>query len=202
LWQFAKQGGSIVLVKITNNARDYAWGSTTLIPDYFGITATGRPMAEIWFGTHEGSPSRLTDTNEPLLSALGGQPLPFLLKILAADSPLSIQAHPNSAQAAEGFARENAAGIGLQTSDRNYRDDRHKPEMIVALTEFEALCGFKSMKQIRNLLESMLDPTEVSDGLRTLVNHWLELFAAEDGLRKLFVDIVSRRETLTGLPQS
>ena len=188
-----------MLVKITNNARDYAWGSTSLIPDYFGVPATGRPMAEIWFGTHEGSPARLTDTNEPLLSALAGQPLPFLLKILAADSPLSIQAHPNSAQAADGFARENAAGIGFQASDRNYKDDRHKPEMIVALTEFEALCGFKSTKQIRNLLESMLDPTDVSDGLRALVNHWLELFGSEDGLRKLFVDIVSRRGNLDGV---
>jgi mannose-6-phosphate isomerase len=95
-----------VLVKITNNARDYAWGSTTLIPDYFGVPATGRPMAEVWFGTHEGSPSRLVDTNEPLLSALQGKQLPFLLKLLAADSPLSIQAHPNFAQASEGFAEK------------------------------------------------------------------------------------------------
>jgi mannose-6-phosphate isomerase len=122
-----------------------------------------------------------------------------LLKILAADSPLSIQAHPNSEQAAEGFARENAAGIGLQASDRNYKDDRHKPEMIVALSEFEALCGFKTAKQIRNLLESMLDPTEVSDGLRSLVSHWLELFDGEDGLRKLFADIANRRGNLDGV---
>ena len=188
-----------MLVKITNNARDYAWGSTTLMPDYFGVPATGRPMAEIWFGTHDGSPARLTETNEPLLAALGGKPLNFLLKILAADSPLSIQAHPNSAQAAEGFARENAAGVGIQAADRNYKDDRHKPEMIVALTEFEALCGFKSTKQIRNLLESMLDPTDVSEGLRTLVNHWLELFDSEDGLRKLFVDVMNRRGNLDGV---
>lgn len=188
-----------MLVKITNNARDYAWGSTTLIPDYFGVPATGRPMAEIWYGTHDGSPARVTETNESLLSANGGKQLSFLLKILAADSPLSIQAHPNSAQAAEGFARENASGVGIQAADRNYKDDRHKPEMIVALTEFEALCGFKSTKQIRNLLESMLDPTDVSDGLRSLVNHWLELFDSEDGLRKLFVDIVNRRGNLDGV---
>lgn len=188
-----------MLLKITNSARDYAWGSTTLIPDYFGVPATGRPMAEIWFGTHDGSPARVAETNEPLLVANGGKQLPFLLKILAADSPLSIQAHPNSAQAAEGFARENAAGVGIHATDRNYKDDRHKPEMIVALTEFEALCGFKSTKQIRNLLESMLDPTDVSDGLRTLVNHWLELFDSEDGLRKLFVDIVNRRGNLDGV---
>ena len=188
-----------MLVKITNTARDYAWGSKTLIPDYFGTPASGREMAEIWYGTHDGSPARLVETSETLISALGGDQLPFLLKILAADSPLSIQAHPNSEQASEGFARENAAGIGLQASDRNYKDDRHKPEMIVALSEFEALCGFKTAKQIRNLLESMLDPTEVSDGLRSLVSHWLELFDGEDGLRKLFADIANRRGNLDGV---
>ena len=188
-----------MLFKITNRARDYAWGSTTLIPDYFGIAATGRPMAEIWFGTHEGSPARLVDDNQSLTAALGGKQLPFLLKILAAETPLSIQAHPNSAQAAEGFARENAAGIGFQANDRNYKDDRHKPEMIVALTEFEALCGFKTEKQIRNLLESMLDPTDVSEGLKSLVSHWLDIFASEDGLEKLFVDITNRRGNLDGV---
>ena len=188
-----------MLFKITNRARDYAWGSTTLIPDYFGIAATGRPMAEIWFGTHEGSPARLVDDNQSLTEALGGKQLPFLLKILAAETPLSIQAHPNSAQAAEGFARENAAGIGFQATDRNYQDDRHKPEMIVALTEFEALCGFKTEKQIRNLLESMLDPTDVSEGLKSLVSHWLEIFASEDGLQNLFVDITNRRGNLDGV---
>lgn len=188
-----------MLFKITNSARDYAWGSANLIPDYFGIAATGRPMAEIWFGTHEGSPARLVDGNQSLTAALGGKQLPYLLKILAAESPLSIQAHPNSVQAAEGFARENAAGIGLQATDRNYKDDRHKPEMIVALTEFEALCGFKTEKQIRNLLESMLDPTDVSEGLKALVSHWLEIFAGEDGLQRLFVDITKRRGNLDGV---
>lgn len=188
-----------MLFKITNNARDYAWGSPTLIPDYFGIKPTGRPMAEIWYGTHDGSPSRVTETNQSLTAAIGGQPLPFLLKILAAETPLSIQAHPNAAQAVEGFARENAAGIGLLSADRNYKDDRHKPEMIVALTEFEALCGFKTSKQIRNLLESMLDPSDVSEGLKAIVTHWLDLFGEDDGLRKLFVDITNRRGNLDGV---
>jgi mannose-6-phosphate isomerase len=191
--------GWVVLFKITNSARDYAWGSSTLIPDYFGVAASGRPMAEIWYGTHEGSPARLVEDNRTLSAAIDGSHLPFLLKILAADAPLSIQAHPNSAQAAEGFARENAAGIGMHAADRNYKDDRHKPEMIVALTEFEALCGFKSEKQIRNLLESMLDPSDVSDGLTSIVKRWLELFEEPDGLKKLFVDITNRRGNLDGV---
>lgn len=188
-----------MLFKITNSARDYAWGSATLIPDYFGVAATGRPMAEIWYGTHDGSPARLVDENQTLTAALAGKQLPFLLKILAADTPLSIQAHPNATQALEGFARENAAGIGLQAADRSYKDDRHKPEMIVALTEFEALSGFKTSKQIRNLLESMLDPSDVSEGLKGIVAHWLELFDGENGLQKLFVDITSRRGNLDGV---
>ena len=189
-----------MLIKITNQARNYAWGSRTLISDYFGIPATSEPMAEIWFGTHPGSPAVLADQpTETLAQKLDGHQLPFLLKILAADQSLSIQAHPDSEQALEGFARENAAGIGLQASDRNYKDDRHKPEMIVALTEFEALCGFKTSKQIRNLLESMLDPSDVSEGLKAIVTHWLDLFSEDDGLRKLFVDITNRRGNLDGV---
>ena len=188
-----------MLFKITNTARDYAWGSTSLIPDYFGIQASGRPMAEIWFGTHEGSPARIVETGETLSASLAGRQLPFLLKILASETPLSIQAHPNSEQAAEGFARENLLGIGVNAVDRNYRDDRHKPEMIVALTEFEALCGFKTEKQIRNLLESMLDPSDVSDGLKSIVGHWLEISAGEGGLQRLFVDITNRRGNLDGV---
>ena len=188
-----------MIFKITNSPRDYAWGSRNLISDYFGSPATGLPMAEIWFGTHLGSPARLVEESITLSEKLGGKQLPFLLKILAAESPLSIQAHPNAAQAAEGYALENQAGIGLNSPNRNYKDDRHKPEMLVALTEFEALCGFKSAKQIRNLLESMLDPAEVSEGLKSLVGHWLGLFSTEDGLHKLFVDIMGRRGNLDGV---
>jgi mannose-6-phosphate isomerase len=89
--------------KITNQALPYAWGSRTLISDHLAIEATGGPMAEIWFGTHPGSLARDFETPATtLLDLRADQPLSFLLKILAADSPLSIQAHPNRAQAAEG----------------------------------------------------------------------------------------------------
>ncbi|MFM2352432.1 MAG: hypothetical protein RL096_913 [Actinomycetota bacterium] len=118
-----------MLIKITNTARDYAWGSRTLISDYFGTQPTGQPMAEIWFGTHPGSAATVAESGESLPDAIGHQ-LSFLLKILAAESPLSIQAHPNAAQAKAGFDRENAAGIGLTANNRNYKDDQHKPEMI------------------------------------------------------------------------
>ena len=145
-----------MILKITNTARDYAWGSHSLIPDYFGLPATGKPMAEVWFGTHDGSLATVVGHPEQtLLAAIGGKPLPFLLKILAAEAPLSIQAHPNSAQAQAGFARENAAGVPLSAFERNYKDDRHKPEMLVALTEFEALCGFLEIDAAFELLTSL-----------------------------------------------
>ncbi|MCU1539244.1 MAG: mannose-6-phosphate isomerase, class, partial [Arthrobacter sp.] len=72
-----------------------------------------------------------------------GPRLPFLLKVLAAEHPLSLQVHPTLEQAREGYAREEAAGIDPAATGRNYKDDNHKPEMILALTDFEALCGFR-----------------------------------------------------------
>ena len=142
--------------KITNQAMPYAWGSRTLVSDYLGIPATGQPMAEIWFGTHASSMSSdAEDASKSLLELRGQKPLSFLLKILAADSPLSIQAHPNLEQAAAGFERENRAGIALSAAHRNYKDAGHKPEMIVALSEFEALCGFRSVDYVRELLEDI-----------------------------------------------
>ncbi len=174
--------------KITNQALPYGWGSHTLIPDFFGITATGSPMAEIWFGTHPGSlTSDLEQAERSVLDLREGKPLSFLLKILAADSPLSIQVHPSKAQAEAGFARENAAGVSLGAAHRNYKDANHKPEMIVALTDFQALAGFKTAQQIRELLEDIrsypaapelhesaaLWASLLDDSLRALISHLL-----------------------------
>ena len=190
-----------MLVKIANQARNYAWGSRTLIADYFGpqITATNEPMAEIWFGTHSGSPSVLAENPEKtLVSELGGQELNFLMKILAADQPLSIQAHPNSAQAKAGFERENSQGIAIDAKNRNYKDDQPKPEIIVALSEFEALCGFKPIDELDALLEDMETHTGVSEGFRTMSANWRKLLHETDGLKKVFTDISHRRGNLDG----
>lgn len=189
-----------LLIKISNQARNYAWGSRTLISDYFGIPATNEPMAEIWFGTHPGSPSVLAEQpNETLAQHLGGHQLSFLLKILAADQPLSIQAHPGTKQAEEGFARENALGIAISASNRNYKDDKHKPEVIVALSDFEALCGFKPIAEIDALLEDVETHTGVSDGLRSIAATWRELLIQENGLQKLFSNITNRRGNFDGI---
>ncbi|MEG1391871.1 MAG: mannose-6-phosphate isomerase, class I, partial [Aurantimicrobium sp.] len=129
-----------------------------------GKAPTGKPEAELWLGTHPGSPTQIVDpvhaggsaTIADYLAAGGEQPLPYLLKVLAAAHPLSIQAHPSPKQAREGFARENAAGIALDAPNRNYRDDAHKPELIYALSDaFEALCGFRDVEQTISELESL-----------------------------------------------
>ncbi|WP_434970065.1 mannose-6-phosphate isomerase, class I [Microbacterium sp. bgisy207] len=150
-----------MLVPLTNTPRDYAWGSMTLIAELEGRAPSGAPEAEVWFGDHAGHPARVPDgrtLGEWLASgeAPEGTPaqLPYLLKILAAGSPLSIQAHPSKSQAEEGFAREEAAGIPRHGATRTYRDDNHKPEIIVALSErFLALAGLRRLEETRRLLD-------------------------------------------------
>ncbi|MCB5280931.1 MULTISPECIES: mannose-6-phosphate isomerase, class I [unclassified Arthrobacter] len=91
-----------------------------------------------------------------------GPRLPFLLKVLAADSPLSLQVHPTLEQARAGFAREEAAGVGHKATERNYKDDNHKPEMIFALTPFEALCGFKPASDARAVFDLLVADFELA----------------------------------------
>jgi len=169
---------------ITNSPRDYAWGSITAIPELLGRTVTGAPQAELWLGAHAGSPSVVVNpavvggadtladwiAAEPE-SALGRAPqdgdgtpvLPFLLKVLAAAAPLSLQAHPTPEQAREGFAREEAAGVPLDAPERNYKDPFPKPELVVALSErFEALSGFRPVP------EAVRDIRTIDGGSRRL----------------------------------
>lgn len=156
--------------EIDNVLRDYAWGSTTAIAGLLGRAGSGRPEAELWIGAHPAAPStaRLADGSKAPLDALiaddpehflgsesvaeFGPRLPFLAKILAAAQPLSLQVHPSIGQAKAGFARENAEGVAPDAANRNYRDDNHKPEMIFALTPFEALCGFRAPAATRKIL--------------------------------------------------
>lgn len=144
------------MIRVDNTPRDYAWGSLTDIAKLRGVEPTGKPEAELWLGTHPGSPTQILDvaqadgagTIADFLASRGDAPLPYLLKILAAAHPLSIQAHPSPEQARKGFARENAAGVAPDSPVRNYKDDSHKPELIYALSEsFDALCGFRTVQE-------------------------------------------------------
>ncbi|GAA4598039.1 mannose-6-phosphate isomerase [Actinoplanes octamycinicus] len=142
---------------LTGVIRPYAWGSRTAIAELQGRpTPTEGPEAELWLGAHPGDPSTVPGPDGPvtLLHLIDGDPagqlgahvaerfgarLPYLMKVLAAGAPLSLQAHPDLKYAAEAFARQQAD----PALPRNYTDANHKPEMLVALTPFDALCGFR-----------------------------------------------------------
>ncbi|MFE6130253.1 mannose-6-phosphate isomerase, class I [Streptomyces sp. NPDC056437] len=158
--------------RLANTVRPYAWGSTTAIPELLGIEPTGEPQAEMWMGAHPGAPSRLArEAGERALSdviaadpagELGsaavekfGPRLPFLLKILAAGAPLSLQVHPNLEQAKAGYAAEESAGVPVDAPHRNYKDANHKPELICALTPFDGLCGFRDPLEAAALLAGL-----------------------------------------------
>ncbi len=156
----------------------YVWGSRSALADLLGRVPSGQPEAELWIGAHPGGPARLlspvdgADTLRALIeqaperrlgSAVAkafGQ-LPYLLKILAIEAPLSLQAHPNIEQARRGFLRENELGIELGARVRNYRDENHKPELLFALAPVEALCGFRPHAEaVAELLAFGLDGPE------------------------------------------
>ncbi|MFN4003038.1 mannose-6-phosphate isomerase, class I [Microcella sp.] len=153
-----------MLLRITNEPRPYPWGSHDAIAAFRGTEASGQPEAEVWLGTHPGSAARLVHEPHTTLAAWLARhratgSLPFLVKILAAAAPLSLQAHPTPEQARVGFARENAAGIPVDAPHRNYRDDNAKPEMIIALSDpFLALCGFRPVAESRAELAAVGDP--------------------------------------------
>lgn len=170
-WNIPERKALPVLLRIENTPRPYAWGSLTAISELLGTRASGGPEAELWLGDHPGSPSRVVTKGDGLGGAADlhdllterGTPLPFLLKVLAAEQPLSLQAHPTIEQACEGFARENAAGIALDSPARNYKDELHKPELIYALSDpFIALAGFRAVTETRAALLEVADPALAS----------------------------------------
>lgn len=152
-------------------AQHYAWGDPTAIPQLLGRPADGQPWAEWWLGTHQSAPSLLDDGES--LSSVAGE-LPYLLKILAAAQPLSLQTHPDSATAAAGFAREEALGIAIDSASRIYRDPFAKPELLCALTPFDTLCGFRPVAETVGLLSEIgafdLRDALLSDGLQATVS--------------------------------
>ncbi len=186
---------------LTGKVQHYAWGGTTYIPQLLGITNTAQqPYAEYWMGAHPNSPS-MVQFNENRTIALdqlikenatgwlgekvAGQfgALPYLFKVLDVKDMLSIQVHPSKAEATKGFARENEAGIPLSAPHRNYKDDNHKPEVMLALSEFWLLHGFKE----RKLLAQTLQETEA-------LNMLLPLFEKE-GYYGLYKQVMEMPQT-------
>lgn len=193
---------SALFWEIDNTPRDYAWGQIDGVARVRGIEGRGNREAELWLGAHPSAPSAFVD-DAPWQSLdeweqASGIRLPFLLKILCAAEPLSLQAHPSTAQAQEGFARENAAGIPVDAPHRNYRDPHAKPELIVALHDgFEALCGFRAVADVRADLDALAElshPAELA-GLQT----WQDLLAGDDGIRSAFLWLLSGDDAIAPL---
>jgi mannose-6-phosphate isomerase, class I len=217
---FRAQASDQPAILLQNEIRPYAWGSTTAIPALLGVEPTGEPQAELWMGAHPGAPSRLRygqaigSALPTLLSQVEADPvgelgaevvaelgtrLPFLLKVLAAEQPLSLQAHPSTEQARVGYAEEDERGVPIDARHRNYKDTSHKPEVLCALTPFEALCGFRTTARTVRLLEGLgvsglapyvraLCARPGSDGLREVVTGLLA--APTPVRRKLVVAVV------------
>ena len=161
---------------LTGAIRPYAWGSRTILAELQGRPAPSEgPEAELWLGAHPGDPSTVTGPDGPvsLATLIAGDPkgrlgagvvdefgtrLPYLMKVLAAEAPLSLQAHPDAEYARRAFAAQEAD----PAAPRNYTDAYHKPEMLVAVTPFEALCGFRAPEVSAAVLDAAglprLDP--------------------------------------------
>ena len=198
--------------------RNYAWGSRTALAELTGRSApTPQPEAELWLGAHPAGPSALIGATEStsLLGAIEHDPLmqlgdscrtrfgdrlPFLLKVLAANEPLSLQAHPNVQQAQQGYTEEQRRQVPLDAPERNYRDELHKPELVCALTPFDALVGFRPIDRtvaFLNLLNcpalaehvAALAAQSHADGLRTLFTTWVTLPHAR--LHALLADVLA-----------
>jgi len=196
--------------RLSGAARRYAWGTTDAIPAILGIEPDDEPYAEYWLGAHDVAPAHtpedaldhyLAQHPETLgtrsLETFGPQ-LPFLVKLLSARHPLSLQAHPSREQAAEGFRRENEAGIAMTSPERVYTDAWPKPEILIALEPFESLNGFRDPRETAELfsglgiateLASVIGPLTERRGPAALAEVFLDVLSM-DGERRHLLDVV------------
>jgi mannose-6-phosphate isomerase len=141
--------------RIIGVEKNYDWGDEDTIRRSLGLSSTrGTKIAELWLGTHPLGSSHLDSPHGPPLRDIAGD-MTMLVKLLSCEQPLSLQTHPTSQQAREGFAREEALGLPRDAPQRMYRDNSDKPEMIIALSRFEALCGFAPVETSVRFLTSL-----------------------------------------------
>jgi mannose-6-phosphate isomerase len=227
-------GGKIF--KLTGKVQDYAWGGKHFIPQLLGIQSTEKTAAEYWLGAHQSAPSQVMQEegavslkqliSEKAEETIGNSVneafgrLPYLLKVLDVKDMLSIQVHPSKIEAEKGFAKENEEGIALNDPKRNYKDDNHKPELMLALGDFWLLHGFKAKDQLIEVLRStpeleqlaaifenagyeglyqtvmQLPQHKVNEILQPLLNRIIPLYK-EDKLNKSQEDFWAARAALT-----
>ncbi len=200
-----------MIERLDNTVMPYAWGSRTVIAELMGRPSpSSGPEAEMWMGDHRIAPSRLAregGEKKTLVDLLREGPqrmlglevageygarLPFLLKVLAAEQPLSLQAHPTIEQAVRGCTEEEKAHVPLDASNRNYKDAGHKPELLCALGPFDALCGFRRAADTITLFDA-LGVTELDAALAPL-----RASPDREGLRATFEALMRSPEDRRG----
>ncbi|MCK3197388.1 mannose-6-phosphate isomerase, class I [Escherichia coli] len=207
------------LFKLDNTIQNYVWGSKTAIQKLFGIENINQePQAELWMGAHPNGCSKVElDGEMHLLSTLIASDkigflseitaeqfgeLPYLFKVLAADNALSIQVHPSKEEAEIGFAKEDRLGIDRKDPKRNYRDANHKPELVYALTPYQAMNGFRNFSDIVSLFSHITAQISIPQ-VHALLTQF-ENDMTSSGLEAFFVGILSlsgkdKMEALDGL---
>ena len=187
-----------MIYRLTGQVQHYAWGGKNYIASLIGLnSAKDQPCAEWWLGAHPSAPSEIENVTgkQSLIeflsqnpTALGqasrqqfGDELPYLLKILDVEKPLSIQLHPTKAQAEKGFEAENAKGVVLTDGTRTYKDRNHKPEMMIALSDFWLLHGFKTKSQILATLNAhpSLQPLAKKLSTQSLAEFYADVMLAD-----------------------
>ncbi|KWZ73052.1 MAG: mannose-6-phosphate isomerase, class I [Winkia neuii] len=193
------------MLKLSGAKQRYAWGSKSALPALLRESADSRPVAEIWYGSHPIAPTLLEEggtlaehIQKDPLAALGqdtvdrfGETLPFLMKYVAPARPLSLQVHPSKEIAMQGYAKEEAEGVDRTSPWRSYRDANHKPEMLMALTDFQAVVGFRAPRKAREILRALAAPLarELFDildrqtnarGMRTIATQLMDPDTAPD----------------------
>ncbi|EIZ0309205.1 mannose-6-phosphate isomerase, class I [Vibrio parahaemolyticus] len=196
--------------KLKNPIQNYAWGSKTAIQDLFGIENPNQePQAEIWMGAHPNGCSKIElGGKEVLLSEFINNDrarvlssdtdrkfgeLPYLFKVLAVGNALSIQVHPSKQEAEQGFAKEEVLGIERTSFERNYRDLNHKPELVYALTPYQAMNGFRALNEIIELFSLVLEKVDLP-----VIEGLLDTFKTDlssRGLKVFFTGILSLKST-------
>lgn len=213
------------IYRMKNPIQNYAWGSTTAFVELYGLqNLDAQPQAEIWMGAHPNGCSELISVDNQSIrldqfiaqapqAVLGDAfhsygELPYLFKVLAAASPLSIQVHPDKASSEAGFHRENEQGIAIAAPNRNFKDPNHKPELVYALTEYRALNGFREFSEIVALLNGLDIPAlneqisqfcsdQTPETLKTLFAASLQLIdqAKQDSIELLLKTAKTRSES-------
>lgn len=189
---------SLPILRLTPTLQSYDWGSRSALHTLLGLEQDGEPLAELWMGAHPKGPSSASADGGPSASLadlirndpvrmLGqrvlddyGPRLPYLLKVLAAERALSLQVHPQPHRARAGFNRENREGVPRDSPERSFHDDQHKPEMVVAVSRFEGLSGFRRPVRILELLDGL------SGDLVAAMRAALEAQRSAAGLREAF----------------